>query len=57
MCDEYEDERMRAFWRQLVVLEDLDVLDPEDEAAPERAAKPLGEIVEPTRAKPRALLR
>ncbi|HYM39993.1 MAG TPA: hypothetical protein VEY12_07610 [Thermoplasmata archaeon] len=55
MCDEYDDERMRAFWRQLAVLEERGSLDEASEESP--VAKPLGELVEPKRAKPRALAR
>ncbi len=55
MCDEYEDERLRAFWRQLAIRDELGKLEPAPEPADESVVKPVGEIVEPTRAKPRAL--
>ncbi len=57
MCDEYEDERMVAFWRK------LEEMEPREKAAPEAegAVEPLLRI-EPNappapKAKPRALTR
>lgn len=57
MCDEYDDERMRAFWRRLAIPEERTSLDPEPMAAVEPIVQPLGEGVEPPPVKPRALVR
>ncbi len=57
MCDEYDDERMRAFWRQLAQQEELADLEDEREKPVDRVVLPVGEIVEPKRAKPRILTR
>ncbi len=55
MCDEYDDERMRAFWRQLAMQEELAKLEPEPETSDEIGVRPLSEL-EPKRAKREALL-
>ncbi|HLE53977.1 MAG TPA: hypothetical protein VI999_01875 [Thermoplasmata archaeon] len=56
MCDEYDDERMRAFWRMLAErdgLVSLHVVEPEET---EPIVKPV--LLEPpSRTKPRALVR
>ena len=56
MCDEYDEERMRVFWKQIAMHEDLANLKPEDELEGETPHLPVGEIVEPRRARPRSLL-
>ena len=56
MCDEYDEERMRVFWKQIAMHEDLANLTPEDELEGETPHLPVGEIVEPRRARPRSLL-
>ncbi len=56
MCDEYDDERMRVFWRQLAVQEERTSQELEPEAAIEPIGQPVGEVGEPKRAKPRALV-
>jgi hypothetical protein len=57
MCDEYEDERMWAFWRRLEVMEELKR--PEHEPAEsELPATPLGPaILEDRKVRPRPLPR
>jgi hypothetical protein len=57
MCDEYEDERMRAFWRRLeqIDAQKLPVLEPEDVAQPLIRIEPAS--TEPAKARPRALTR
>ncbi len=58
MCDEYEDERMRAFWRALVEREEVVKLDPEAEVNHEVVTPvlELGSVAEPKRATPRTLI-
>lgn len=57
MCDEYDDERMRIFWRQLAVQEERTELDEEREPLREPLVKPAEGIVPPETRKPRALAR
>jgi len=56
MCDEYDEDRMRALWRQLAIREERTRLEPETDPVGESPERPLGEIVEPKPTKPRALL-
>ncbi len=58
MCDEYDDERMRAFWRALAEREEIAKLDSEaDDSKPlSFPVVPVGENLEPRHSKPRALL-
>ncbi len=59
MCDEYDDERMRAFWRALAEREEAEKLDPEvhrTESLDLPMIVPLGETVEPRNTKPKALV-
>ena len=41
MCDEYDDERMRLFWRALAEKESLPVIDEERIIDPERPLQPI----------------
>jgi hypothetical protein len=56
MCDEYDDERMRAFWRELDVRKELAKPQPVDDEL-EGVALSLPALVEPKRSKPRGLPR
>ena len=57
MCDEYDDERMRAFWRALAARDELAKRDlgAEDTPEPETPVLELGPVDEPKRTKPRSL--
>jgi hypothetical protein len=58
MCEEYEDERMRAFWRLLAEQKDLVVLPTETVHEPEQIVVPLGTSPGiPSKRNGRALLR
>ena len=58
MCDEYDDERMRLFWRKLAENEDLVVLPTETVDVPvEPIVRPLGAEAEKAKARPKALAR
>ncbi len=57
MCNEYDEERMRAFWRAIAANEGLKVLSIAD-AEPEPVVEPMGPAsVDPAKPKPRALVR
>ncbi len=58
MCDEYDDERMRAFWRALAEREEVAKLEPETDetGAVDQPIAPIGGTLEPRRAKPRPLM-
>ena len=57
MCDEYDDERMRAFWRGFVVPEEIPRAEREDgETEPPVVTPPLG-TPEPRQARLRPLTR
>jgi len=54
MCDEYYDVRMKAFWRALAEADEREIDEKEDESI----VQPLVlEVVEPQKAKPKALVR
>ncbi len=55
MCDEYDDERMVAFWRRLEELERRERLSSEPEEAREPLVHVESEIAQAPKAKPRAL--
>ncbi len=55
MCDEYDDERMVAFWRRLEELERHARLSSESEEATEPLVHIESEIPQTPKAKPRAL--
>ncbi len=55
VCDEYEDERMRAFWRLLEERERLALLDRDEGEEP--LALPAAPIPEAPKAKPRPMVR
>lgn len=58
MCEEYEDERMRAFWRLMAERKDLVILPTETVGEPETVVVPLSIGPEtPTKRNSRALLR
>jgi hypothetical protein len=42
MCEEYEDERMQAFWRMIAERKDLVILPTETVGEPETVIVPLG---------------
>ncbi len=58
MCDEYDDERMRAFWRALAERAEVTKLEPEaDETRElEMPVLELGTVAEPKRTKARTLV-
>src|SRR5437867_8114211 len=51
MCDEYDDARMKAFWRALADADELE----DEEKADEPIVKTI--VIEPLKSKPRALVR
>ena len=51
MCDEYEDERMRALWRQLALQERLAQLNPEPEGPNEPEILPTVQPLERVQAR------
>lgn len=57
MCDEYDDERMKAFWRAIAANEGLNVL-PVREEETEPIVKPIGfEATDVPKPRPKALVR
>jgi hypothetical protein len=57
MCDEYDEERMRLFWRQLAVQEEHADLDEKLEPALESLGRPADDVAQVVRPKPRVLTR
>ncbi len=57
MCDEYDDERMRVFWRQLAMQEGHAQLEAEPEGESQPVVLPTIELRELKPAKPQARAR
>jgi hypothetical protein len=56
MCDEYEHERMRIFWRQLALQAERSDLETEPETVGEPLVKPAEDIVVPANRRSRTLV-
>lgn len=57
MCEEYDDERMKVFWRVLDERHKLEMVEPASEETEQPIVKPLTELGEAQKQKHRALVR